>query len=431
MTISIPSPRDPGDICCPEGKRAMVSRRTLLRALGVGSAALATTSLVDLRVAYAADAGWAGDTLVVLFLRGGFDGLSAVAPVGDPHYATWRPGIRVPEADSLQLTSMFGMHPAMRDLKPFWDAGDLAFVQAAGLPNPNRSHFSAMDEMERAAPGSSARTGWLDRTLSLHDPGGPFGAVQLGSSSIPFSLRGPQPELGMRSLADFALSGTSNQGDRDKWRTALQAMHTDAPAAVGAAANATLSALDQVATLTADDYVPGGGAAYPDSNLGHALRDAAQLIKADIGARVITIDEGDWDMHADLGRVDGGWMHDKLTDLAGALAAFGTDLGSGLDQVTLVTMSEFGRRVEENESAGVDHGWGNCMFVLGGHVVTDVHGDWPTLAPDRLTDGDLTVTTDYRAVLADVLTNRTGASVEQIQSVFPGYSGGSLGITTP
>lgn len=118
-------------------------------------------------------------------------------------------------------------------------------------------------------------------------------------------------------------------------------------------------------------------------------------------------------MHADLGRVDGGWMHDKLTDLAGALAAFGTDLGSGLDQVTLVTMSEFGRRVEENESAGVDHGWGNCMFVLGGHVVTDVHGDWPTLAPDRLTDGDLTVTTDYRAVLADVLTNRTGASVER------------------
>ena len=419
-----------GEDCCPEGRRAGLSRRSLLRALGVGSAVAVASPLVDLRVAFAADAGWAGDTVVVLFLRGGFDGLSAVAPIGDPSYAAWRPGIKVPETSALQLTSTFGLHPALAPLKTVWDAGDLAVVHAAGLPNPNRSHFSAMDEMERAAPGTSARTGWLDRTLSLHDPGGPFGAVQLGSSSIPFSLRGPQPELGMRSMKDFKLSGTSNQGDRDRWRTALQTMYSDAPVAVAASANGTLAALDQVAALNAQTYTPAGGATYPDSDLGRALRDAARLVKADIGARVITIDEGDWDMHAGLGRTDGGWMFDKLTDLGLALSAFGTDLGPGLDGVTLVTMSEFGRRVEENESGGVDHGWGNCMFVMGGNVVTDVHGAWPGLSAEALTDGDLTVTTDYRAVLADVLANRTGASAGQIQTVFPSYSGATLGVTS-
>lgn len=429
MTTTTPTPPTPGECGCDES-RAVLSRRTLLRALGLGSAMAVASPLVDMRVAFAADAGWSGDTVVVLFLRGGFDGLSAVAPLGDPHYATWRPGIKLTANSALQLTETFAMHPALAPLKAVWDSGDLAVVHAAGLPNPNRSHFSAMDEMERAAPGTSARTGWLDRTLGLHDTGGPFGAVQLGSSSIPFSLRGPQPELGMRSMSEFKLSGTSNQTDRDKWRTALQAMYSDAPTAVAGSANGTLSALDQVAALNAQEYTPDGGADYPSSNLGRALHDAARLVKADIGARVITVDEGDWDMHAGLGRTDGGWMFDKLTDLGEALAAFAADLGPTLDQVTLVTMSEFGRRVEENESGGVDHGWGNCMFVLGGHVVTDVHGAWPGLAPDALTEGDLTVTTDYRAVLADVLANRTGASVDQIRTVFPNYSGTGLGVTS-
>lgn len=426
----IPAPRTPASEC-PGCEGDGLSRRALLRALGVGAAAVATVGVADVRVAFAADAGWSGDTVVVLFLRGGFDGLSAVAPVGDPDYASWRPGIRVPANAALPLTSTFGLHPALSDLVPLWDGGDLAVVHATGLPNPNRSHFSAMDEIERAAPGSGARTGWLDRVLSLHDPGGPFGAVQLGSSSIPFSLRGPQPELGMRSMSDFALSGASSQSDRDRWSTALRAMHSAAPTGVAGAASATLSALDQMAALNAQPYTPAAGASYPDSDLGSALRDAARLIKADIGARVITVDEGDWDMHAGLGNVDSGWMARKLADLGGALAAFATDLGAALNHVTLVTMSEFGRRVSENDSAGVDHGWGNCMFVLGGHVVTDVHGDWPGLAADRLTDGDLTVTTDYRAVLADVLANRTGASVDQIATVLPGYSGTPLGITTP
>jgi uncharacterized protein (DUF1501 family) len=417
--------------CCEEGAAAArVTRRSLLRALGVGAVAAAASPMVSMQAAFAADPGWSGDTLVVLSLRGGFDGLSAVAPVGDPDYARHRPGIAVPQGAALQLDSTFGLHPALAPLKTLYDAGDLAIVNAAGLPSPNRSHFAAMDEVERAAPGTSARTGWLNRTLGLHADGGPFAAVQLGSSSIPYALLGEEQVLGMSSVDDFDLSGADTPTRRDQWRTALNTMHSVAPAPLAAATGTTLGALDTTAALGATTYVPANGAVYPNSDLGRSLRDTARLIKGDVGTRIVTIDEGDWDMHADLGRVDGGWMRDKLVELGSALAAFATDLGPLMDSVTLVTISEFGRRVEENMSSGVDHGWGNAMFVLGGNVVPGLHGTWPGLADAALVQGDLAVTTDYRAVLADILVNRTGATSDEVKQVFPGYTGTTLGVTT-
>jgi uncharacterized protein (DUF1501 family) len=422
--------------CCDDGLLASaVSRRTLLKALGVGTVAIAAGPMVGMRAAFAADAGWAGDTVVVLSLRGGFDGLSAVAPVGDPNLTTWRPNIAVPQASAFQLDPLFGLHPALSALQPLWTGGKLAFAHAVGMSAPNRSHFSAMDEMERAAPGSSARTGWLDRTLGLHALGGPFSAVQMGSSSIPEAFSGPIPVLGMDSIGGFKLSGAGSATQRTNWSTALNALHSAAPPGLHDSASGTLGALGTAATLAATTYTPANGAVYPNTHLGRALKNAAQLVKAAIGLRVLTIDLGDWDMHAGLGRVDNGWMRDKLTDLGGSLAAFGGDLGAALSTTTLVTMSEFGRRVEENRSGGVDHGWGNVMMVLGGHVVPGVHVQMPAsgnlLDDANLTDGDLTATTDYRAVLADVLVNRTGASTDQVKAVFPGYAGTTLGITTP
>ena len=288
-----------------------------------------------------------------------------------------------------------------------------------------------MDEMERAAPGTSARSGWLDRTVGLHAAAGPFGAVQMGRRRSRESLAGPVPVLGMDSIGSFKLSGTGNATQRTNWSNALNALHSDAPPGLQDSASTTLSALGTAATLSATAYVPANGAAYPNSDVGNALKNSAQLIKADVGLRVLTIDLGDWDMHAGLGTVGGGWMRDKLLDLGKALAAFATDLGTWLDTTTLVTISEFGRRVEENESGGVDHGWGNVMMVLGGHVVSTVHGTWPGLDKNSLTNGDLTVTTDYRAVLADILVNRTGASTTQVKEIFPNYDGTTIGITTP
>jgi hypothetical protein len=302
--------------CCEEGAAAArVTRRSLLRALGIGATAAAASPLVSMQAAFAADPGWAGDTIVVLSLRGGFDGLSAIAPVGDPDYARHRPGIAVPAGAALQLDSTFGMHPALAPLKAVYDVGDLAIVNATGLPTPNRSHFAAMDEVERAAPGTSARTGWLNRTLGLHADGGPFAAVQLGSSSIPYALLGEKQVLGMSSVDGFKLSGADNATRRTQWRTALNSLHSASPAPMAAAASTTLGALDTAAALGATTYVPANGATYPNTDLGRALRDTARLIKGDVGTRIVTIDEGDWDMHADLGRVDGGWMRDKLVEL--------------------------------------------------------------------------------------------------------------------
>ncbi len=424
----------PQTCCEDEARSSGVSRRTLLKALGVGSVAIAAGPMVGMRAAFAADPGWAGDVVVVLSLRGGFDGLSAVAPVGDPNYATWRPSIAVPQGSAYQLDALFGLHPALSALQPLWTGGKLAFAHAAGMSSPNRSHFDAMDEMERAAPGTSARTGWLDRTLGLHALGGPFSAVQMGSSSIPESFAGPIPVLGMESISGFKLSGAGNASQRTNWSTALNALHSDAPAGLQDAASGTLGALGTAATLAAAGYTPANGATYPNTGLGRSLKNTAQLIKADIGLRVLTIDLGDWDMHAGLGRADNGWMRDKLTDLGNSLAAFANDLGALMNSTTLVTISEFGRRVEENQSGGVDHGWGNVMMVLSGHVVPGVHVQMPAsgnlLDEANLTQGDLTATTDYRAVLADVLVNRTGATTDQVKTVFPGYAGVPLGITT-
>ena len=423
--------------CCTEGARTgAFTRRSLLKGIGLGSVAIAAGPLVGMRAAFAADPGWTGDVVVVLSLRGGFDGLSAVAPIGDPNYATLRPTIAVPSASSFALTSLFGMHPALSALQPLWTAGKLTFVHAAGMPAPNRSHFSAMDEMERAAPGSSIRSGWLDRTVGLHAAGGAFGSVQMGSTSIPESLVGNHPVLGMDSIDSFHLSGANNPTQRTNWSTALNALHSQAPAGLADSASGTLAALGTAATLAAANYAPANGAVYPGGSIGDALTSSAQLIKADIGLRVLTIDLGDWDMHAGLGRVDNGWMHDKLVELGDALGAFAQDLGTWLNTTTLVTISEFGRRMQENESGGVDHGWGNVMRVLGGHVVPGVHVTMPAsgnlLDDANLTDGDLTATTDYRAVLADILVHRTGATVPGVQSVFPGYTGAASlpGITT-
>ena len=406
------------------------SRRSLLAGGAAAGLLAALGDTVTARTAFAAGTStpYTGDTLVVLSLRGGFDGLSAVAPVGDPHYATLRPTIAVPPGAALRLDATFALHPALSGLKSLYDNGSLAIVHATGMAGPNRSHFEAMAQIEAAAPGGSVRTGWLGRLLALHDPDGPFGAVQVGGG-LPRSLAGDVPALAMWSVDDFGLDGVGSD-DLGPWSAFLRTSFTHAPAALRTSARTALGALKTTDRLHRAGYAPSNGATYPGSDLGRRLRDVARLVRADVGLRVATLDVGDWDMHSGLGRDGGGWMRDRLRELDDAVTAFATDLGTDLGRVTLVTISEFGRRAEENENGGVDHGWGNVMLVLGGHVNGGrMFGRWPGLAPARLTDGDLTATTDYRAVLADVLRNRAGASAGQVSTVFPGWTGSTLGIT--
>jgi uncharacterized protein (DUF1501 family) len=409
------------------------SRRDFLRrsaAVGAGVAvasAVPALAEVTTRVAYA-DAGYSGDVLVVLSLRGGFDGLNVVVPHGDPAYATARPGIRIPTASLVAGDSMFGLHPALAPLVPLWTAGKLGAVHAVGQSSPSRSHFQAMEEMERAAPGTSLRTGWLDRVLGVRGTGTVFQAVQLGPGLGSPALAGPAPELVLGDVDSFRINGGWNDTERQRWITALRAMHVGTRPALAAPAAATLAAVETCEQLKTAGYTPANGAVYPaKSELAAALRDLARLIKAGVGLQSACIDYGDWDMHAGEGSVGSGWLVDKLTELAGALKAFATDLGPALDGVTLVTLSEFGRRVEENGSHGTDHGHGNAVLMLGGGVVGGrVHGSWPGLAPANLVDGDLAGTTDYRAVLAEILRKRCGAG--SLSTVFPGLPTTELGV---
>ena len=315
----------------PQPSDTGFSRRGFLAASGLGAAgalALGSTSAEAATQLTFADAGYTGDTLVVLSFRGGFDGLTAVAPVGDAAYYEARPNIAVPQSRGLKLDARFALHPALAPLLPLFTSGRLAMVHAVGQPNPTRSHFTDMDEMERAAPGLLPADGLagphgrrdhdprsLRRDLARVDqrpalPHGPHGRAR---HAQPGQLR-PRRRVGRHRDEPV------DQGAR--------ALYAGAPAQLAGPASTALSTVGTTTALTSTPYTPAGGAAYPYGALGDALRDAARLIKAGVGLRAVTIDSGNWDMHVNLGRSDGGWMYNQLTEVGKALAAFNTDLGA-------------------------------------------------------------------------------------------------------
>ncbi len=423
-TTSTDSARRLAECACPEG-RAAFSRRGFMALTGAGVAT--ATTLAGARVAFAGPVpqqptpGTPQDVLVVLSLRGGADLLSAIVPAGDPAYYDNRPGIAIPQGQLRQIDDMFGLHPALEPLFGLWDEGKVAAVQAVGMPNPNRSHFEAMEEMEEAAPGSALRTGWLDRMVGVVDSS-TFTATQVGGRP-PAAFNGPNAEFALRRVGDVTLAFGDDLTPLSDWREAVAELHAGAEPTLS---QPTALAFDAVEQLQA---VPEGAEGY-GGGPGPALQEVARLIKANVGLRVATVDYGNWDMHNGLGSSDGGWMVDQLTDLSSALAAFAADLGPEFDRVTVLTLSEFGRRVKQNGSFGVDHGYGNAMFVLGGGVAGGkVYGRWPGLADDALVNGDLAVTTDYRQPISEVLTERL--EVADLSAVFPDFAPEPLGLLTP
>jgi uncharacterized protein (DUF1501 family) len=349
------------------------------------------------------------------------DGLSVVVPAGDANLRRARPNLVVEAGALLPADSRFGLHPMLAPLHPFWLAGTMAAVHAVASPDASRSHFQAQECYERGTAASSTHTGWLDRTLTAMGPGTTFRAIAEGEST-PRSLVGVEPKLVLDGIEGFALTG--GRSVRDKTMTALQALYTgfDHPAA--AFATTTLKALNSARTLADAPYQ--SAAEYPGGGFANRLKDVARLVKARVGLRVATIDLGGWDMHTGLGTVDGGEMRRHLDDLARALGAFATDLGPRLNDVTLVTMTEFGRRVGENGNAGTDHGHGSVMLLLGGGLNGGkVHGRWPGLAPAALDNGDLAGPNDYRDVLAEALVR--GFGVGDVSKVFPDHTYKRLG----
>ena len=382
--------------------------------------------------------GSARDVLICIFQRGGMDGLGAFIPYGDgANYYDVRPDLAVPAPGSgptaaLDLGGGFGLHPSLAPFKTLYDAGHLAVVRATGGIDPTRSHFDAMRFMEQGVPGDkTVPTGWLARHLQTASSQNtsPLRAVGFGSL-VPASLRGSTsvPALAMESIADFHLQGRSEE--LAALRAQIESLYNvnlDPPSAglLDKQAQLVLETIDLLQTLDGSGYVPANGAAYPDDYFGFQLKQAAQLIKADVGLEVACIDIGGWDTHETEGTNDG-YFAALLATMASSIGAFYTDLGGLMANVTVITMSEFGRRVEQNASKGCDHGHGNVMFVMGGGVNGgQMYGEWPTLDPAALNDGDLDIRTDQRHVLAELVDKRL---VNPSASVFPNFASQPLGI---
>lgn len=413
-----------------------ISRRDFIKKLGTVGAIGASLAILPEwmpRMAFAQEPEHStGNTVVVVFLRGGIDGLSAVVPYFEGrNYYDLRPTQAIAEGDLIDIDGRFGLHPAMRPLKAIYDQGDLAFVHATGLTDPTRSHFDAMLFMEYGTPGDKfTEAGWLARHLqsTAERNGSPFRSVGMGAV-LPTSLHGPVSALALQSIADFHLGGRPDEVERMR-RTLSQLYQIDQPQdPTQQQASLVMQTLDQLAALNAIDYTPSAGAEYPASPFGMGLRQIAQLIKADVGLEVAAIDKGGWDTHDNQGTLDGEFNY-LLTDVVRGINAFYHDLGDLMNRTTVVTMSEFGRRIDENASGGTDHGHGNFMMLLGGGVRGgQIYTDWPTLEPEALDEMDLAITTDYRDVLAEVVQHRLRN--DDLDFVFPNFQRTELGLIVP
>jgi uncharacterized protein (DUF1501 family) len=406
-----------------------ITRRSFLQS----SSLLAGASLLPRwmpRLAFSPPArGPLSDVLIAVFLRGAADALNMVVPHGDEAYYTLRPTLGIPRPDdrralpktcAIDLDGFFGLHPSLSPLLPAWETGNLAFVHACGAPDESRSHFKAMELMERGVEDERGpASGWIGRHLATLDTGNlsPLRAIALGE--IPQrSLTGPVPVTALRSIADFHLAGDPQALAR--MQNALSSLYAggDPVSQVG---QETLEILNTIRMMDPVDYRPSSDLVYPDSDFGMGLRQIAALIKAQVGLEVGAIDVGGWDTHFAQGASEG-QMAALMWDLASGLAAFHADLHDLVDRLTVVVMSEFGRRAAENGSLGTDHGHGSVMFLLGGHVNGGrVHGRWPGLADGQLVGpGDLAVTTDYRDVLGEVCLKRLGNPA--LNEIFPGFA---------
>lgn len=401
--------------------RGFSRRRLLAGGLGVGVAGLAS-QVVTTRVAYA-DPTEATSSLVVVFLRGGMDGLSMLVPADDPAYLAARPDVALRASQLLAFGRGFGLHPALAPLKPLIDAGSFAAVPAISTPHLTRSHFQAQDCLERGGfSGSSLRTGWLDRLLEQIGTGTTFRSLAAGNAA-PRSLLGANHPLVVRELATFDLTGTGSTHEASL--TALRKLYTGIDHPFAEQSLVALAAADQARAIDQAEPEP-SARGYEDTTVNKALASVASLIRQGAGMRVATVDVGGWDMHTQMGRAGEGDFHDLTASLARALATFTRDLGDKLSNTTVVVMSEFGRRVEQNGSAGTDHGHGGLALVLGGGVTGGVHGNWEGLG--SLDRGDVPGSNDYRDLLGEVIMKRFGLSPAQAAQVFPDWSVTAPGV---
>jgi uncharacterized protein (DUF1501 family) len=390
-----------------------LSRRTLLKSASTGAALTAISP--GLRTAFAADASSQRDILVVVFLRFGCDGLTMVAPAQDRDYQMHRPNIKISasgEGAGLPLGMMGGvpfyMHPSAPELKVLFDAGRLAVVHAAGLPSDTRSHFESQNMMERGVTEGDDPVlgGWLARHLAARKLELPdLGAVS-SAADIHTPLQGIRGVTAIPDVRDFNVPGGDYNLNVIEILNAAADPHS-------ASARATVNMIRSVQS-SLGRLPPANGVTYPAGGFASSLRSLADIIKMNVGLEAATVDFGGWDHHYNMNT----YFPPAARHLSQSLSAFWNDIAAVQHRVTLVTMTEFGRRLEENTAGGTDHGAASFMFVLGGGVNGGrIYGDWPGLKPSDLREGDVRVTTDVRQVLQEILVTRRGE--DNLRSIFP------------
>jgi uncharacterized protein (DUF1501 family) len=394
-----------------------ITRRYFMKTGGVALASFATAPTFLLRTSLAQtnpNQGVDRPILIAIFQRGAADGISMVVPFGDKHYSAARPQIAIPEPlrgtddRAIDLDGFFALHPSLGSLKPIYDSGHLAMVQAVGSPDSTRSHFDAQDYMESGTPGNkSVADGWLNRYLQAtpENNATPFRAVAL-SATLPRSLSGQAPTVAMQRVAEFGLRGGRATPE-------VEAMFADLY-------KDTFDAVKLLRSTTSQQYTPANGVRYSNSAFGQALLQIAQLVKSDIGLQVAFAEVGGWDTHANQGS-SRGQLSNRLRDFGDDIAALYRDLGDRMRNVVIITMTEFGRAIRQNGSGGTDHGHASSLFVVGGPVKGGrVYGQWPGLAPEQLYEGrDLALTTDFRTVFSEILATHMGA--KDVSKIFPGF----------
>jgi len=405
----------------------MTTRRFFLKSgalaiAGIG-ASLAIPSFLE-RTALASNSQNSKKIMIVIFQRGAADGLNTVVPFGDAAYYKSRPTLAIAKPNSsdeqsaIDLDGYFGLHPALKPFKPLYDAKGLAIVHAAGSPDSTRSHFDAQDYMEIGTPGiKSTADGWLNRYLQTNsEPSSKDGLAALRGVAIgnkqPKTMAGTGASLTIASLNSFDVRGGAKTSSAFETMYGKSSDDIIAPSGVEA-----LEAMRTIRKIRSTAYLPANSAIYPNGQFGNSLKQIAQLIKSNVGLEIAFADLGGWDTHtAQKPR-----LNQLLKEFSSGIAALYQDLGDKMQDVVIVTMSEFGRTVRENGTAGTDHGHANCMFVMGGGVKGGkVYGKWPGLEREQLYEArDLALTTDFRTVCSEVVSKHCGA--KDLAKIFPNF----------
>ena len=366
-------------------------------------------------------------TLITIFQRGAVDGLNMVVPYGETSYYELRPTIAIAPPGrgangeaAINLDGHFGLHPSLQPFRRLWDEKRLAVVHASGSPDNTRSHFDAQDYMESATPGrKSTPDGWLNRYLQVAPDAkaSPFRAVSL-TQNLPRTLQGRAPALAISNLSDFTLrAGRYSESVQGSFEDIYEQSVGDALRGTG---RETFEAVKFLKQVNPTQYQPENGAQYPRNRFGQTLLQIAQLIKAEVGLEVAFTDVGGWDTHTNEGGARG-QLANLLQNFGAAINALVTDLGRRMDDVVILTMSEFGRTARENGTRGTDHGHANAMFAIGGGVRGGrVYGEWPGLREEQLYEGrDLALTTDFRDVFGEIAAKHLRSNA--LSKIFPNY----------